>query len=79
MILIKKFAFIKTPNVEFIPSDNATNGAFKIPELPTARMTLSKRSSLHTGILGRQQSLQHLSTGTLGFASVGNGGKQLLL
>lgn len=79
MILIKKFPFIKNPSVEFIPSDNATNGTLKIPELPTARMTLSKCSSVHTGILGRQQSLQHLSAGTLGFASVGNGGKQLLL
>lgn len=33
----------------------------------------------HTAILGRQQSLHHLSTGTLGFTSVGNRGKQLLL
>lgn len=42
-------------------------------------MALSNCSSLHVGIVCRQRRLHHLSSGTLGFASLGNRGKQLLL
>lgn len=42
-------------------------------------MALSNRSSLHAGIVCRRQRLHRLSSGTLGFTSVGDRGKQLLL